>query len=77
VGIYKTFGKQTCLKGSILRTLIPRNSLEPRPANLLGFEHDIDLHRVVPRLRDLISMSLAAEVLVDDHEFDYSISAKI
>lgn len=51
--------------------LIPTDTVQPRFTYDFGINHDIDLLRVVPGLRVLVSVALDTHVLVYDHDFDW------
>lgn len=57
-----------------MRILIPSQPIDPRSTHVCTLKHDIDLLRVEPALRVLVSVSLDADLLVYDHDFDVTIS---
>lgn len=52
-------------------TLITQYAILPSAADELRINHDVDFHGMVPGLSVLVSITLHANLVVDDHELDW------
>lgn len=65
-----TVSFQVAFLQRVEHTLIPAELLQPVSAYVVRIDHDVDLHRMEPRLCVLITVTLDTNMLIDDHEFD-------